>query len=219
MQAQNDRAANADTVLGRIPVLRAVPLFQEFISGGGPWRDISASFAVDFTNAQATIDTTMFLVDSLADFLKANPPAFPPGANTITVNINVLDQGTMNQVLASLAFRNPFEVPGLIAGGRSEPGSEKCLVGAQPSGQVDARFAEGTVTVTRNTDGTLVISPDNITYRADDTLDFCPGNCGSSLAQTLTVPLSRWEASGISGDIPFTVRFSAQPTGAFNSEP
>jgi hypothetical protein len=50
-----------------------------------------------------------------------------------------------------------------------------------------------------------------------DTLDFCPGNCGGRLAQILTVPLSRWEASFISGDVPFTVRFPAPVlTGAFD---
>ena len=42
-----------------------------------------------------------------------------------------------------------------------------------------------------------------------DTVDFCPGNCGDRAAQAATVPFSRWEASGISGDVPFVTEFDA----------
>ena len=217
-----DRPAGAGFVLFAIRAInsRAAPLFEKYIFGGAPPQDISQDFATDFTNADATIGTTMLLVESLMDALKAKPPPFPPGADAVTVDINaVLGQGTIDQILKSMAFRNPFEVPGLIAGGLSVPGSENCLVGAQPSSQVDARFAAGTVMVMRSPDGTLVISPNNVTFTVMDTLDFCPGNCGGFLAQNVTVPMSRWEATGISGDLPFTVRFPAPPlTGAFGSE-
>jgi hypothetical protein len=59
----------------------------------------------------------------------------------------------------------------------------------------------------------------SIIFTVEDTIDFCPGNCGGSLAQTFgkTVLMSRYEASGISGDIPFKVTFS-QPIGAAGSE-
>jgi OOP family OmpA-OmpF porin len=52
-----------------------------------------------------------------------------------------------------------------------------------------------------------------ISYTIRDTVDLCPGNCGTTLEQQATVPMSRWEATGISGDVPFTVKFAvAIPT-------
>ena len=45
-----------------------------------------------------------------------------------------------------------------------------------------------------------------------DTIDLCPGDCGTSLEQIATVPMSQFEATGIAGDVPFTVEFPA-PAG------
>ena len=49
-----------------------------------------------------------------------------------------------------------------------------------------------------------------------DTVDLCPGNCGSSIGvineQLATIPMSRLEASGVAGDVPFTVDFSVAQT-------
>jgi hypothetical protein len=44
-----------------------------------------------------------------------------------------------------------------------------------------------------------------------DTVDLCPGNCGSDAEQVATVPISWFEATGISGDVPFWVEFSVMP--------
>jgi hypothetical protein len=40
-----------------------------------------------------------------------------------------------------------------------------------------------------------------------DTVDFCPGNLGSSIAQSVTVPLSKLEASGLAKDVPITIDY------------
>lgn len=77
-----------------------------------------------------------------------------------------------------------------------------------PSNVEDSRTAAGTATGTRNSDDSINVNPD-ITFTVVDTLDFCPGNPGGSSAQEVTVPLSRYEASDISGDVPFTVVFPA----------
>ena len=66
----------------------------------------------------------------------------------------------------------------------------------------------------------MVIKP-IVNYTIVNTLDFCPGNCGSSFPLYLgnTVQMSRWEASGISGDVPFTVNFRGPSLiGDYNSE-
>ena len=50
-----------------------------------------------------------------------------------------------------------------------------------------------------------------IDYTVRDTIDLCPGNCGTELEQLATVAISQYEATGISGDVPFTVRFTVTP--------
>ena len=126
-----------------------------------------------------------------------------------------------NQLATSgLVYTDPFEVPGLIAGGIGA-NQGFCTVGANTSGaQEDSRSARVSAQVFKNTDGSMIINP-IVNYTVVDTLDFCPGNCGGFFARHLgnTVQMSRWEASGISGDVPFTVNFQGPPLiGAYNSE-
>ncbi len=51
----------------------------------------------------------------------------------------------------------------------------------------------------------------SIVFTVKDTIDLCPADCGTSLEQIATVPISQFEATGISGDVPFTVEFPAPP--------
>jgi hypothetical protein len=98
------------------------------------------------------------------------------------------------------------EIPGNIAGGIGKDQAAN-PVGATPSPQDDARIAKGSVTIF-DTGKDLMVMPD-INYTVKDTVDLCPGNCGSSKEQIATIPMSVWEATGISGDVPFTVDFPA----------
>jgi hypothetical protein len=50
-----------------------------------------------------------------------------------------------------------------------------------------------------------------LTYTVKDTIDLCPGDCGAKKEQIATIPMSQWEATGISGDVPFFVDFPAPP--------
>jgi hypothetical protein len=199
---------------------RAKDIFKNFIFAPGSGGDLSKAFGADFTNDTQTRFTTETLVKKLEDALKATPPNFPSGINTMTLSISaVLDaKATTDFVESQLIFTDPMSIPGLIAGGVGKT-QVSCKVGANTTGAInDSRMAMGDVTVTKNPDGTLQVTP-NIIYTVVDTLDFCPGNCGGQLAQTLTIPLSRWEASGISGDIPFSVTFPAPSLiGAFDDE-
>jgi hypothetical protein len=73
-------------------------------------------------------------------------------------------------------FTDYSEVPGLIAGG-IEMNQGACRMGRNPPAFDDQRFAGGTADVFRNPDGSLLVDP-SINYTVNDTIDFCPGNCG-----------------------------------------
>ncbi|UWZ81736.1 eCIS core domain-containing protein [Occallatibacter riparius] len=221
-EAIADRAANAATVLSRIGSAnsRALPLFNAFVWNPAPAGDISATYAEDFTRSLTTRAMSERIRAMLQDAFRTSPPTFPPGRNFIDVNIfSVLDPATVNAMLErEMVFTDPFTVPGLIAGGIGKT-QESCRVGRNTEGAInDARSVTGTVNVIQNTDGTLLLTP-SLTFTVVDTIDFCPGNCGGFPGTMLTVPLSRWEASSISGDVPFTVVFPGTSlVGAYDSE-
>lgn len=105
-------------------------------------------------------------------------------------------------------------IPGNIAGGIGR-NQKICPAGAIPSTQDDDRRADVSALVSLDpSTGELLVEP-SITFIVDDTIDFCPGNCGSGPALAATIILSRWEKTGISGDVPFTLRFSSPTTAPF----
>jgi hypothetical protein len=221
-EAETDRAANRNQILSSVGLVvldggatEVRSLFGEFLDGGRPLQDLSVRLASFFTRSSATGRSIRFLNQALEAYFRANPPA----AGGTTVNI----RDAIPSAIAALgtpgnpnvmAFRDFTETAGVLAGGVGV-GQVACAVGAIPSGVEDRRTASGTATGT-NLNGRLEVSS-SIEFTVTDTIDFCPGNCGGELAQSLTVPLSRYEATRISGDVPFTVIFSA-PIGAFDSE-
>lgn len=223
--AEAVRAASAPILLAGIAVKvspRVVPLWNQYLFGGASSQDLSSQFGADFTNSQTTADTTDFLVDELKTNLESNPPSFPSGTNTVTVDIPsrigsaITEIGNPNSV-HPMDFNVIGEIPGNIAGGIGKT-QKSCPAGAQPSPFDDDRTAAGTAEVTRNADGTLTVVP-SIAYTVQDTIDLCPGNCGAPQEQIATVPMSRMEASGISGDVPFTVEFPAPPRSVIARPP
>jgi outer membrane protein OmpA-like peptidoglycan-associated protein len=115
-------------------------------------------------------------------------------------------------------FTTIGSVPGNLAGGVGKT-QTTCSVGATPSPADDARIlTDVTATLIRNPNGSITVTP-TLHLRVIDTVDLCPGNCGSDVGvineQLATIPMSRLEASGVSGDVPFTVDFTvAQPSFA-----
>jgi hypothetical protein len=93
-------------------------------------------------------------------------------------------------------FSAPRDIPGNLAGGIGTD-QKSCPAGAKPSPFNDERIAAGTAEVAR-TGADLVVTP-LISYTVKDTIDLCPGDCGAPLEQVATVPLSQFEATGISG--------------------
>jgi hypothetical protein len=45
------------------------------------------------------------------------------------------------------------------------------------------------------------------TVHVNDTVDFCPGNLGSKSAQSVTLPMSKLEAGGLTRDVPITIDY------------
>jgi outer membrane protein OmpA-like peptidoglycan-associated protein len=78
-------------------------------------------------------------------------------------------------------------------------------------------------TLIRNPNGSITVTP-TLHFHVVDTVDLCPGNCGSGPSQGVineqlaTVPMSRLEASGVTGDVPFFVDFTVAQA-SFNVPP
>jgi SH3 domain-containing protein len=194
---------------------RVVPLWYKYLYGGSGVQDLSTDFGGDFTSSVITGKTTDILGKALTDSIEKSPPVFPPGEDEVTVDAASRISSELGMVgrpdmgPPEMNFWKFDEIPGNIAGGIGKT-QTTCPAGAQPGPFDDERTAEGTARVIRNPDGTLTVKP-QFRYVVKDTIDLCPGNCGAKIEQVATVPLSRFEATGISGDIPFIVRFPSPP--------
>lgn len=210
-EAQTDREHNLGPALASVPNSKARGYFERWATNPGPAGEIGSDVGADFQRAAETRRVTQQLVDAVRARLAAEPPIFPPDTRTIQLpHYKVLAYNVMQDIMKNLRFTDYLEVPGLLAGGiDTKQGS--CPVGKVPSTQPDSRTLRGSFTVSKNDDGSIFVSPAGLQIVVADTLDFCPGNCGGSIAQSSTVPMSRWEASGISGDVSFTVTFDAPP--------
>jgi hypothetical protein len=193
---------------------RVVPLWDQHISGGAAPQNLSGRFGGDFTSSPTTADTTNYLLNAMKVSLTISPPVFPAGRNETRVNLRPRINNALRHINTPedphrMNFGIPSDIAGNIAGdiGRDQL---SCRRGARPSPFNDARLANGSILVRRNSPGSLTLSSD-FEYTVRDTIDLCPGDCGAPQEQLATVPISRWEASGIAGDIPFTVRFRAPP--------
>jgi hypothetical protein len=158
---------------------------------------------------------TRDLTSAFMASLTRTPPRFPAGVTTITIPLADRIASQMAAVgnprhRNRMNFNAIREVPGNIAGDIATD-QTACPVGATPSPINDSRSVSGSAEVTRTRTGSLSVEF-HIDFVVEDTVDLCPGNCGASMEQIATVPLSRWEASGISGDVPFRVEFPAPPT-------
>ena len=188
---------------------KVLALWDQWAAGGAPLQDISANFATDFTNSPTTADTTQYLVEQIRLAVAARPPV-ASGA-TATVSLATLiptavaeldDPNGANQ----MNFNIIGDIPGNIAGGIGKDQAANGI-GRTPSPQNDARLVDGNVVITGLPGGGQRVTP-QFNYTVLDTIDLCPGNCGASMEQIATVPMSRWEATGIAGDVPFSVTFA-----------
>ena len=166
------------------------------------FRGPASTIVRGFETAAVMLRWHRDLFNQAVNQLKATKPPLPP-AGDVRVPVSSLLPGTD----LAIDFSNPYDIPGHIAGGR----------GAGDAG-ADTRSISGDLIVRRQVDvagdttGFQVIS--DFAYHVHDTVDFCPGQAGSGLEQTLTIPLSRLEASGLAHDVPFDVFFVPAPLTA-----
>jgi hypothetical protein len=198
---------------------RVVPLWRTYLGGGSAPRDLSADFGDDFAKSKTTANTTGFLVKALKAKLAASPPAFPAGEAFMTIPLSSLIASEIAEINKpggkhEMNFNYPKEIAGNLAGGIGAD-ETSCPAGAKPSPFNDERLAAGVVKLTKTPLGSSVWAQPEIEYTVKDTIDLCPGDCGTTREQLATVPLSQFEATGIAGDVPFTVKFSASPPGFF----
>lgn len=183
---------------------RVVPLWRDYLFGGSSLQDLSSTFGADFTASQTTLDMNKKVEAALRGTI--NPRRRLPSAIDIPSRIPTLvrQMKTPNHD-NEMNFDVIGEVPGNIAGGIGAD-QTSCPVGAQPSSMNDSRGIEGTARIVRNSPQSVTVEPDMF-YLVEDTVDLCPGNCGALQEQIATLPFSWMEASGVSGDVPFKVRF------------
>jgi hypothetical protein len=194
---------------------RVMPLWGEYLMGGSPPQNLTSKFGTDFMLSPTTASTTKFLTDSLKSKLTVNRPSFPTGSNVTVIDLKsvigpeiaaINTAGDPNE----MNFNFPKDIAGNLAGGIGD-NQTSCMAGKQPSPFNDERLASGMATIVKDSSGNLTVLP-VINYIVKDTIDLCPGNCGTSAEQIATVPMSQFEATGISGDVPFTIEFTSVPT-------
>jgi outer membrane protein OmpA-like peptidoglycan-associated protein len=227
----------------RVPILAGiasqvtpsvVPVWITWFNGGSGMLDFSGRFGADFTGDPTTTRVAPLLSRDVASSLDATRLQALAAAATPGAPVSLLPAlpGTYAaDKTAQLETTRPFlmdfntigTAPGNLAGGVGKT-QTTCSVGATPSPADDARvLTDVQATLIRNPNGSITVTP-TLHFHVVDTVDLCPGNCGSGPddgvinEQLATVPMSRLEASGVAGDVPFFVDFSVAQA-SFNVPP
>jgi outer membrane protein OmpA-like peptidoglycan-associated protein len=216
-------AAIADRAVRAVPLIAVLTarggtgvgiIYNQFVWGGlSGVMTLSGALRTEFATICQTAVATNHIMTAIINAIWGRYPASTP-AQTIPLNsiapTAVRDIGTPGNA-HELVYCGSTNAPGLLAGGVGTT-QLTTRVGAIPSSQNDSRTATGHIDVRRNSlpgGGTRLVFTPTINIEVRDTVDFCPGNCGSAAAQVATVPFSRWEASRISGDVAFVTQFAA----------
>ena len=211
-----------------------VPVWQMWFDGGTTLQNFTARFGADFATDPVTVQVSERLGRRLPSQLdgdklqalaaSATPgvavsllPALPP--DFLRATTDKLEDKTSP---LSMDFDFIGTVPGNLAGGVGKT-QRSCQVGAKPSPVDDGRQLSNVMaTLVREPNGSITVTP-TFRFHVVDTVDLCPGNCGSKLGtineQLATIPMSRLEASGVSGDVPFTVDFASPTQPSFTVPP
>jgi hypothetical protein len=202
---------------------RVVPFWTLYLAGGTSVIDISGAYGPDFTNSRTTKKTAEYLYGVLKSEIGKYAKSLMGGAQTIRPVFgtgNSVNTKELTKAFSAISdqdsghamnFNYPFEVPGNIAGGIGKD-QASIKIGAKPSAWNDMRNAEIACELTRTPTG--ILATPSIGFTVVDTVDLCPGDCGdeSKGEWAGTIPLSRFEATGLVGDVPYRVEFPA-PAG------
>lgn len=191
---------------------RVVPLWNTYLSGGSTPMDLTASFGADFQAAGVTLSSAQYLVGGLRRHLEQHPESILPGASRAADFTTQLSSERLDLDRPKGAREMNFlsGIPGNLAGGVGKDQLSN-PIGAMASPHNDSRDATIQADLSPNSDGTITVTP-SVRFTVMDTVDLCPGHCGGTPEQVATVPLSRFEATGLTGDVPFVVEFDAPVT-------
>ncbi len=160
-----------------------------------PASDIVASFA----ESGDTADDQDNIVDLIGARLSRAPgwPLRDYTPTTMSV-ANFLSSSEMNN--RPINYSNPLSIAGHIAGD----------IGSSDAGSDYRKVEWGNVTLEKvpmfGSVGYINVET-TLHYEVFDAIDFCPGDCGSTAEQSVTVPMSRLEKSGEAYDMPFKIKF------------
>jgi cytochrome c2 len=198
---------------------KVLPLWVDYLNGGSTTKNLTSDFGADFAASPKTVSTSYYLSTALQRVLARNPLLLPTASQTIDMSSFISTEiGNINTPSHryEMNFDTPSDIAGNIAGGIGR-NQITCQSGAIPSPFNDQRLATVICEITVQATGVVNVQP-IIEYKVKDTIDLCPGNCGSAVEQFATVPLSQFEATGIAGDVPFIVDFIHRPA-SFNITP
>jgi hypothetical protein len=195
--------------------IKAAGLWELWAMGGTGLLNLSALFGGDFTSSPTTATTTSFLTREISTAVAARAPVAANASETVPLaNLIGPAVAAINTPgdLHEMNFAVIGDLAGNIAGGI---GADQAAhpIGRRPSAQNDDRAVTGSVLIEGLASGNRRVTP-TMSYTVKDTIDLCPGNCGASSEQVATVPMSRWEASGIAGDVPYSITFAPPAAGA-----
>jgi outer membrane protein OmpA-like peptidoglycan-associated protein len=176
-------------------------LYKQYLFGGAdPQEIVDPGIIQAFANDPATQRARLQFMTLITEAIRKKQD-IEDGTHAVE---EFLPPGLQTELEKLFAWRNPFTIPGTLAGGI---GKNQQPIGAKPSPVLDdSRIVRGSIIIETDDAGnrTAVIKP---VVSVDDTLDFCPGNPGPLAAQPFTKPFSKCEASQVSGDVPFHLNF------------
>jgi hypothetical protein len=209
-----NRGVGLIAVLAGLGGMEVASIYREFVWGGRAGvMTLSSALRNEFATICQTAVATNHIMTAIVNAIWGRYPASTPPQ---TIPLSIIAPTAVSDIdtpgnAHELVYCGATNAPGLLAGGVGKT-QLTVLVGAIPSSQNDSRTATGSIEVSRQGlpgGGTRLVFTPTIDIEVRDTVDFCPGNCGSLAAQVATVPFSMWEASGISGDVPFVTQFPA----------
>lgn len=152
----------------------------------------------DFIDNDVTRARQAQVLTAFKKNLKNNCPKLAPNVWT---DVDVSSVVPRSELDAGFSFSGPTipTTPGILAGGIS--GSDFGM---------DSRSISGKVQMLRVVANGVTISVQLRTkfrFVVKDAFDFCPGAMGGFPGTTMTIPMSRLEASGSAADVPFEVHY------------
>jgi hypothetical protein len=197
----------------------AFNLFMKYIWGGSNKVEDASAGAKAFTRSKTTEHVTKKLIeDALAMLWHDRENVFKEisqaSQGQISLPVTPFQRWAVDDMRTDYAlYFCLLNLPGIIAGGIGKAQTSAKNLGADTTAaRNDFRDVTGHFDVDAVRHGAdefhITVIP-HLHYYVVDTIDFCPGASGGWFAEWLTTSMSRWEASGISGDVTFDLEFEA----------